>query len=163
MGLKKRLYSGLKRSREIVQGTLDSFKTPEQWVHQVHEKANHALWFVGHIAVVDDFMISLVAKDKASPKAGYPEKFGMGSTPTGNAADYPPIEEVLDYWRDRREALLAVLDGLGDEDFDTRTPADAPPFLATFGAVFQLGAWHEAFHLGQVSVAARALGMPPRI
>jgi hypothetical protein len=108
-------------------------------------------------------MISLIARDKASPKDDYPERFGMGSTPTSDASAYPPVEEVLAYMRERRDVFLSLLDGLNEEDFDTPTPAGAPPFLATFGSVFQLGAWHEGFHLGQVSVAARALGIPPRI
>lgn len=163
MSLKKRLQSGLKGAREISEGTLANFKTPEQWTHQVHAKANHALWFAGHMGVVDDFMISLVDPDKASPKAGYPERFGMGSTPTSNPADYPPVDEVLAYMRQRREVLTGILEGLGEDDLDRPTPDGSPPFLPTFGSVFQLTAWHEGFHLGQVSVAARGLGVPPRI
>ncbi len=163
MSLKKRYRSGLKGSRSAAEAILASFKTPEQWTHQVHDQANHALWVAGHIGVVDDFMISLVAPEKVSPKAGYPEKFGMGSKPTADASDYPDVEEVLAYMRERREALLAVLDEMSEEDFDTPTPEDAPEILPTVGSVFQLSAWHEGFHLGQVSVAARALGFPPRI
>ena len=163
MSLKKRYRSGLKGSRGAAEALLANFQTPQQWTHQVHDKANHALWFAGHIGVVDDFMISLVAPEKASPKAGYPEKFGMGSKPTGDPSVYPDVEEVLAYMRERREVFLAILDEMSEEDLDTPTPDGAPEILPTFGSVFQLSAWHEGFHLGQVSVAARALGFPPRL
>jgi uncharacterized damage-inducible protein DinB len=163
MAVKERLHTWLRAAREFSDGLLSNFKTPEQWTYQVHDKANHALWFAGHIAVVENFMISLVDPGRTNDKPGYMEKFGMGSMPSPDPADYPPIEEVMDYRRERREVLLDVLSGLSDDDLDKATPDGAPKFLSTFGAVFQLSAAHEAFHSGQVSVAARALGVPPRI
>jgi len=163
MRLKRRFQSALTGGREFSEALLAGFKTPEQWTYQVHPKANHAVWFAGHIGVIENFMISLLAPEKGDEKAGYPETFGLGSMPIGDPAKYPPVEEVLAYMRERREVLLGVLDGLSDEDFDTPTPDEAPKFLPTYGSIFQLAAIHEAFHIGQVSVAARALGMPPRI
>ncbi len=163
MSLKAWLRSGLTKAREVTEGSLAAFKTPQQWTHQVHDKANHALWFAGHIAVVDNFMVSLLAPERALALPGYDEKFGMGSTPTPDPDDYPPPDEVLAAMRERREALLGVLDELDEADFDKPTPEGTPDFLPTYGSVFQLDAWHEGFHLGQVSVAARALGTPPRV
>ncbi|MBN1344427.1 MAG: DinB family protein [Phycisphaerae bacterium] len=163
MRLTERLAIGLKGARQMTDGLLASFKTPEQWTHQVHGKANHALWFVGHIGLVDNFFLSGVAPGKVRIVPGYDEKFGMGSKPTSNPGDYPAVDEVLAYMRERREALLAVLKGMSDEDLDTRMPEGTPDFIPTYGAAFQLAPVHEAFHLGQVSIAARALGVPPRI
>jgi len=163
MNLKERLRNQLGFARNYSESLLDDFKTPQQWIYQVHEKANHALWFCGHIAVVDNFGISLLDAAKASEKAGYPEWFGMGSRPTSSLADYPPIEEVRGYMAERRHTLLGILEGLSEEDFDKPTPEGAPEFLPNYGAVFELLVWHEGLHAGQLSVVHRALGFPPKV
>ena len=43
------------------------------------------------------------------------------------------------YMRERRQALLALLDGLSDEDLSKPTAPGAPEFLADYGSVFELG------------------------
>ena len=76
MELKSRIERQLKKVREVSETFLSAFQTPEQWTYQVHDKANHALWFAGHLGTVDNFMLSLVAPQKAAHKPGYQEKFG---------------------------------------------------------------------------------------
>lgn len=163
MNHKQRLRQQLTRAREFSEQLLAAFKTPECWVHQVHPRANHPLWFAGHMGVVDNFMISLVAPERIAPRPEFQERFGVGSQPSARLADYPPVEEVLAYMRERRAALLEILDHLTDEDLSRPTPKGAPDFLSDFGAVFQAAAWHEGLHTGQVSVVHRALGNPPLV
>jgi uncharacterized damage-inducible protein DinB len=153
----------LATARETSERYLEDFKTPEQWTYQVHDKANHALWFAGHMGQTDNFLISLIAPEKAAAKEGWSEKFGMGSRPTNNPEDYPPVVEVLDYMRDRRRVVMDILAGLAEEDLDRPTPDGAPDFLATVRQVFELAVWHEGIHVGQLTVARRALGHPPLV
>jgi hypothetical protein len=105
---------------------LKDFHTPEQWLHQVDPTANHALWFAGHIALADNFFVTLVSPTEAREMSGYHELFGMGSKPTNDPAQYPPTEEVLEYLRERRKTLLQVLDQMADEDLSKPTPAGTP-------------------------------------
>jgi uncharacterized damage-inducible protein DinB len=148
-------------ARKFSEGMLKNFNTPEQWLHQIHPKANHALWFAGHMGVTDNFFLSIVAPEKARDEPGFPEKFGMGSQPTKNAADYPPVEQVLAYMRDRRQALLAALSQMTEDDLAKPTPKGTPDFLGNIAAVFETAIWHEGLHSGQVSMVHRALGHPP--
>ena len=161
MSVKERTKAQLNHARGFSTGLLKSFETPEQWTHQVHETANHALWFAGHMGTVDNFMISLIDPSKCVEKEGYNEKFGMGSQPTSNPDDYPPVDEVVEFMQQRRTALMEILETLDEEDFTKPTPESAPDFLPDYGAVFQVCAWHEGLHSGQVSVARRALGNKP--
>lgn len=163
MSHKQRLEQQLTRARQFSEKLLAAFQTPDCWVHQVHPRANHPLWFAGHMGVVDNFMISLVAPQRVAPRPEFQERFGVGSQPSGNLADYPPVDEVLAYMRERRATLLDILDGLSDDDLNRPTPKGAPDFLSDFGAVFQAAAWHEGLHTGQVSVVHRALGNPPLV
>lgn len=160
MSLKEHLQRQLAKTRSFTEQALADFKTPAQWMWQVHEGANHALWFVGHMAHSDNFFISLIAPQRAKSLAGFPEKFGVGSSPSGKMEDYPMVEEVLAAFRERRTTLLSILDELAVDQLTTKTPEGAPEFLPDFAAVFEAAIWHEGLHSGQLSVARKSLGFP---
>jgi uncharacterized damage-inducible protein DinB len=161
MSLKERLQRNLVNMRQMSERLLVDFHTPSEWVFQVHPNCNHALWFAGHMANIDNFFLSLVAPDKARPMPEFGARFGMGSQPTNSPGDYPPPESVLATMRERREALLAALDQMTDDDLAKKLPAGTPGFLSDVGSVFELAIWHEGQHNGQLSVARRALGHKP--
>ncbi len=163
MTLRERLANQLKAVREMSGQILSAFETREQWTHQVHDQANHALWFVGHVGTVDNFMLALVAPEKVQEKPGYREKFAMGSRPTSNPDDYPPADEVLEFMHERREAVLAALATLSDEDLAQPCPEGSPPFMTDRASAFEAIVWHEALHIGQVTVARRHLGHKPMV
>ena len=161
MQLKDRLQRNLANMRQNSERLLSDFKTPEQWTYQVHPACNHALWFAGHMATSDNFFLSMVAPEKVRPLPEFQAKFGMGSQPTSDPAAYPHPESVLESMRERRQALLDVLEGLSEDDLAKKTPAGSPDFLPDFGSVFELAIWHEGQHSGQLTVARRALGYKP--
>jgi hypothetical protein len=162
MSLKERLKRQLLSARQTSEGFLADFKTPQEWVNQVHGEANHALWFAGHMGISDNFFISVIAPEKAKKLPEMDSRFGMGSHPTNRVADYPPVEEVLTFMRERRKTLLEVLDQLADGDLAQKTPEGTPDFLPDIGSVFEMAIWHEGLHSGQLSVARRALGHKPK-
>ena len=161
MKLTEWLQNQLRTIRQISEQMLTAFATAEEWTHRVHDKANHALWFAGHMGIVDDFLIRAIAPEKSSSPAGYQDKFGMGSRPTANPADYPPVHDVLAFMRNRREALLEVLAGLEEDDLQKPSPEGMPEFMPDVASLFGSAVWHEALHLGQVTVVRRHLGHPP--
>jgi len=151
----------MQQARQYTEALLSDFKSLDQWLHQVHPQANHALWFAGHMAVSDNFFISCIAPEKATKNAAFDEQFGMGSQPTSEPQKYQPVDEVLAAMRERRATLLGLLDGLNDDDL-TKPPASGPSdFIPTIGSVFEMAVWHEGLHSGQVSVARRAMGHKP--
>jgi hypothetical protein len=161
MSLKQRLRRQLIAARRTSEGFLSDFKSIDQWVKQLHPGANHALWFAGHMGHTDNFFISIIAPDQTRHDPRFAARFGVGSEPTSNSADYPPVEEVLAYMRDRRAVLLKLLDGLTDADLSRPTPDGAPEFLPDIGSVFETAVWHEGLHSGQLSVTRRSLGFRP--
>lgn len=157
--LKRLLTSTRQRSEKM----LADFKMPEQWTHQVYPGANHAMWFVGHMASTDNFLTSIVAPQSAVTLDWLSKQFGMGSQPVAEASAYKSPEEMLGLMRDRREALLAALDTFTDESLGQKTPPKSPDFLPDLGSVFETAVWHESLHAGQLSVTRKALGFPPVI
>lgn len=139
---------------------LADFHTPEQWTKQVQSQCNHALWFMGHMAHTDNFMISILDPSKAKKIDGYAEKFGTGSTPSPRPEDYPPPEEVAEAMRERRGTLLSILESLSDEELARPTPKGTPEFIPDYAAIFETVVWHEGLHSGQLTVLRKVLGMP---
>ena len=161
MSLKDRLRRQLVAARETSERYLQDFKTPQAWTAMVHANANHALWFAGHMANTDNFFISVIAPERAVERPEFAEKFGVGSRPTDRPGDYPPVEDVLAFMRDRRATLLEICDSLSEEDLSQPTPEGTPSFLNDIGSVFEMAVWHEALHSGQLSVTRRSLGFDP--
>ena len=161
MDLKDRLQRRLTDARQMSEQLLADFKTPEQWTFQVGPSCNHALWFAGHMTHTDNFFISIVAPERAKELAGFREKFGMGSAPTSQSADYPPPEQVLAAMRERRAELLDVLDHLSENQLAAKTPPGSPDFLPDLASVFETAIWHEGLHAGQLSLIRRSLGHKP--
>ena len=161
MSAKERLKKRLLAAREYSLALLHDFAEPRQWTHQVHGAANHALWFAGHMAVVDNFFVSTVAPERVVGLPEFEKAFGMGSQPTSDPADYPPVSDVLEVMNERRRTLLDVLDALDDAALEQPTPKGTPDFLPDVAAVFETAVWHEGLHSGQLSVARRAMGHRP--
>lgn len=161
MSMIERLQHQLDSARGFTTRILADFQKPEDWVAQVCNQSNHALWFIGHMATTDNFFISLLAPEKSAPKEHYQELFGLGSTPSPKLEDYPPIEEVRSYMDERRQVLLEILASLRDDDLATKTPDGTPDFLADYGQVFETAIWHEGLHSGQLTMVRRSLGHQP--
>jgi len=161
MTLADRLLRLLENIRESSEKMLDAFKTPEDWTRQVVPGTNHAMWFAGHMASSDNFFISKIAPERVRQFEGWDKLFGMGSKPTNDPDDYPPVAEVHDAMRERRTTLLALLRGRSDAEMNGPPPTGGSDFLPDLASIFEMAIWHETLHLGQVSVVRRSLGYRP--
>lgn len=135
--------------------------TPAQWMHQVAPGANHIMFNIGHIALVDaNFLAAAGATSRAVPSS-YQALFNAGCQPSDSAADYPDPAEVVDVLQRVREELAAHLKALPDERLlatagDPRL-ADICPTIAHMPSFI---ASHEMSHTGQILLIRRALGLP---
>ena len=161
MQLKTRLYQQLVKVRGVSEKLLEAFRTPKDWTHQVDPTANHALWFAGHMGTTDNFFISLLDPSQVRDREGFREQFGIGSRPVDDPSAYPPVAEVVDYMRDRRKTLLAIVERMSDEDLGRSVPEGAPEMWTDLGSILETAIWHEGMHAGQVSIARRSLGNAP--
>lgn len=161
MGQKQRYRRQLISTRQMSESLLADFKAPEDWVHQLHPDCNHALWFAGHMATVDNFFISLIEPSLARDLPELNKLFGMGSQPTSNPADYPTPDFVLSEMRERRSKLLEIVDALDEEGLSKATPPGSPDFLPDIASILETAVWHEGMHSGQLTMVRRSLGHLP--
>ena len=119
---------------------------------------NPIAWQVGHLIVADKMMVDAV-KPGASPSL--PEGFEAAhdkATAVPNA--FPKFcskDDYLKAWKSQREATLAVIDGLTDEQLDGPSGFDWAP---TVYAVLNSTGVHALGHLGQFVAIRRKLGKP---
>ena len=120
---------------------------------------------MGHLGLADNAFISKFRPRLSDEPEGWKDKFWLGSEPVADAKFYPPIDETLEYFDQRREQLLAVLSDLSLEELaEPAPPADSPSPIAgapNIGQVFFFIAYHEGMHCGQLSIARRGLGYEP--
>jgi uncharacterized damage-inducible protein DinB len=167
MEVREHARHALTFSRRLTSGLLAAFKTPEDWVFQIHPKANHALWIAAHIALADNSFIARFRPVLANKPDGWDPLFWQASEPKADATLYPAADEVMAYFNERRATLLKVFDELTDDELSAPAPplgaksplAGAPNMAHSFLFISQ----HEALHAGQLTVAHRALGHAPLI
>jgi uncharacterized damage-inducible protein DinB len=167
MQFRDHAHFALAFSRRLTDGLLAEFKTRDDLLFQVHPKANHALWIAGHLAIADNTFINRFRPPMAEKPDGWDAMFWFGSQVTSDSSAYPQETEVLAYFRDRRAALLRVLDEVSDDELTgPAPPAGARSPIAgapNIGHLFLFASTHEAMHAGQLTVAHRALGNAPLI
>lgn len=158
--LRERLKRALVQARLVTERILSELERPEDWSFQVAPGTNHALWIAGHLAVADNAFIGKIDPTKKVTNERYASLFGKGSTLRPSAADYPAPDEIWAFLRDRRTVLLALLDTLPDSELAREVPPP-PPFMYDVAAIFQMAAWHEAIHTGQLTMIHRVVGKSP--
>ncbi|MEW4530439.1 DinB family protein [Maioricimonas sp. JC845] len=163
MTLKERLKQALVHARSLTMGMLNEINDPQDWIRRPVPGSNHALWIAGHLGSADNAFIGFMHPNRKIQRDAYAELFGRGSVVRDELSDYPDAQELVAFMQDRRQVLLDILDGCSDEDFTRPTPEGAPPFMFDWGAVFQMTAWHESLHTGQLTVIHRMIGQPPLV
>lgn len=140
--------------REQVEGI-----SAEYMVRQPAGEPNHPAWTIGHLVFIAQ-AIGGVAGLKPWLDEGWVKVFGPGSTPGADA--YPPKEELLAALADAEERLTAAIRGLDEATLDQ--PFPDPAFLAVFPTIrhafTQVLVGHTSFHVGQMAVWRRAMGLP---
>jgi uncharacterized damage-inducible protein DinB len=125
---------------------------------------NHALWNLGHLAVVEGSLQQTLFGEP-NPVERWLPLFWQGSKPTTDAGAYPSFDEVLATYRKLHAENLARLDEIGDEGLD-QAPASIPRGfeneMSTIGRTLIVITLHQMSHVGQFAVIRRAAGREPR-
>ncbi len=164
MDFKTQALYGLRWSRGFLEQLVAPFDG-DDWFHRVDDNTNHALWIVGHLAIVDNVMAGRFAPEsKIDEPDGWKDLFWKGSSIQPKES-YPPVADVLAFFRERRENFLKVVENLDDEVFSQPgPPKDDPSPIAgapNTGETFIFLARHESLHGGQITMIRRALGHAP--
>jgi hypothetical protein len=107
-------------------------------------------WLVGHLAVTGDFGRRLCGAKAICP-ADWRARFNPGTKPSTNAADYPPMSEMVARFREVYTDLPVSFENAGDK-LAVENPFEPGrrsfPTAGDFAAYLMTG--HLGYHLGQL-------------
>lgn len=154
----------VQKSMEYVRELIDSFERNE-WFRMPAEPVTHLAWQVGHIPIAEyALLLRRVRGPRPEDEQLLPEsfrkRFGRGSVPVADPAQYPPIEEMLDRMESVHREGIEVLRGVADEELDQPPAEPHQRFSTKLGAVWFCGQ-HTMMHAGQIGLLRRLLGKPP--
>jgi hypothetical protein len=128
-------------------------------LHRPVKNANHALWQMGHLTNSTRNMVL-----GCDPTVAFPfeddARFGKSKASIDDPAFFPTKAEVLSRFNAAMDIAAGWVAKLSDADLAKPTPERMQAFAPTVGHVATLLASHPFMHMGQFSVARRALGKP---
>lgn len=131
----------------------------EDFAKQPAPGMNPPAWIFGHLAFALDRHATFVGGEQHL--GDWKEKFGKGSMPSADAADYPTKDELLAAWRGAIDRIIAAVESAPPEAFAVENTYVAPESLPTIGDFLTFSmTGHTSLHLGQLSAWRRAIGQP---
>jgi len=160
MALNQRAAAFLKFARKMVDdmaaGIPDARAT-----EQLPGASNHKLWTYGHLANTAAWINSLVTGKMGTVPENYNKLFGMGSTPSSDAAAYPALDDVRAVYQKVFDEVLANFAAMDDAALTGPCAASSEGFASDKLDALLKMAWHEGWHLGQLAALRRGLGIDP--
>ena len=134
---------------------------PADMVAKPNGIANHPAWVIGHLTYTCQMLGGVVGVPEWLPD-DWTKRFGTGSAPVADVGVYEPKDKLLAILRDAQSRITRAVEGLDvarlDEPFPD--PAYRDVFPTVRHALTQVLVGHAAFHVGQVSVWRKAMGLP---
>ncbi|HXY32928.1 MAG TPA: DinB family protein [Planctomycetaceae bacterium] len=158
--LRNQLLAAFDFTDKSVEDLFDAIPA-DKFLHQPCPGANHALWTLGHLATVNQyFMMKLGGRDGTLFEKNKAMFFAK-SQPSPDAATYPPIGVIRDYFTTSRAAFRSWVESLSDEQLSAPPPEEFQKFAPTLGNILMRLLWHEGMHYGQLTVIRKSLGLKP--
>ena len=147
------------QTAQMVCGSYLGDLTDSEAMQRPHAGCNHVNWQVGHIIASENNMGNgVVAGGLPELPSGFAEKYGKDTATSDNASDFVPMSELLTIAKTQGDAVLAMIDGMSDEQFDAPGPEEMQAFAPTVGALCNMMGSHWMMHAGQWVIVRRELG-----
>jgi hypothetical protein len=127
---------------------------PEQWLLRPNGHSNHLLWIVGHMLWARKGMIERLGFRCSQEGL---DVFARSTKIDANL-HYPPPEALLSAWRELVPALDAAFNAVTEEALAAPAPPGPPSLDGKLSGTVATLAWHETYHLGQISYLRGWLG-----
>ncbi len=127
---------------------------PEEQLFKAPDNANPLIWLAGHLTFYRSAMANRLGAKHELPS---PKLFARYSklAPPGS---YPKISVIRSLWEQATADMKATLPLLTEEQLSSPGPEGLPIKDATMRGAIAFLAWHEAYHIGQMSYVRKWLG-----
>ncbi len=125
----------------------------------LHKRLNNSgtslHWIFGHVVASRDYVGKMIG---AGIDWKHSQLFGGGAEPIKEASAYPPVEEIRKALDKVSRKLMKRLGELKDKDIDKKLKDKWPQGDDTHLGAISFMAYHEGWHIGQMSVLRKHLG-----
>lgn len=130
-------------------------------VAQPNGMVNHPAWTIGHITAATHLLARTIGVPKWLPTE-WVQHYRTGSTPVADAGLYDSKNELLSKLREAQTKITQAIEQMNDSQLDELFPAEAyrDVFPTIRHALTQVLIGHTAFHIGQISLWRKAMGLP---
>ncbi len=137
--------------------TMDDARLAEQ----PHGQVNHPLWTLGHLVVVLDRGCTFIG-GQATVDSSFGPRYGGGSQPTANRADYPAKSDLLSQVNAQSQRLMKLMETCPAEKLEAQNPVEAARgrFPQVGDILVHMLTGEPQYHLGQLTGWNRAMGWP---
>lgn len=156
MDTREALITNLKTSAMVCGAYLEDL-TDEEAMHRPHPECNHINWQIGHLIASEHGMASALGELPDLPE-GFADKYSKETASSDSAADFVPKTELMKIAATQHEAVVKLIGGMSDEDFDKPGPESMQSYAPTLGALANMLGAHWMMHAGQWVILRRQLG-----
>jgi uncharacterized damage-inducible protein DinB len=129
-------------------------KVTDEISNQEKNNLNSIKWLVGHLVNTRLMILSTLTKTPSDPE--FAKLFGRGSSGKIDST-FPTIDELKEKWNETSEKITTEFNTKSDEDFNEKSPIPFPVGDDTLIGFISYLVYHEAFHIGQLSIVKRIL------
>ena len=126
----------------------------EEAQQRVEGNANCMLWLFAHLTAVRCSLAGMLGVHK---DVGWQSYFRKGSK-GDDFSKYPTLAEVRQVWQEITPRLVQALETASEEQLSAPAPRDFPIPDKTVRGAFLFLAFHESYHVGQMSYLRKCLG-----
>lgn len=161
MSIGQHIKAELALPTQVVNAYLQDM-TDDQLFIRPHEQANHIAWQLGHLIAAENDLNNMVCPDSMPPlPKGFAEQHSKQTASSDDPSIFCNKDEYLRLMQEQRNATLALLDRLSDEELQQAAPEKIQQFGPTVGAVIAGQSAHWMMHAGQWVIVRRKLGKEP--
>jgi uncharacterized damage-inducible protein DinB len=130
--------------------------TQAQAESRANDGSNSALWIAAHMVKARYGLVKRFGGDRANP---LPVEL-VNAKGINDVKVWPSVQDVLAAWTDASHALRDRLAQLSAADLDAAVDVRFPVFEQTQFAVLAFMVQHDSYHLGQLSMMRKVIGLP---
>jgi hypothetical protein len=133
----------------------------EDMVKQPSGVVNHPAWVIGHLTIVCQALGGAIGIPEWLPD-DWPKRFASGTVPVSDSSLYETKNNALAKLQDAQSRIMKAVSELDDSHLDKPFPdesyRDVFPSIRHFLTQVLVG--HTAYHIGQLGVWRKAMGLP---
>jgi hypothetical protein len=142
-----------KQNASFLKQTVDGL-TEAEWLVRPNDHTNHMLWIAGHVTWARTMLLARLNAPWTMP---WISLYGR-SAPCASSPDCPSPADVMTAWNESCTRIHAAMEAASEELLDMPITKGPPTHDGKLSGVVDFLAFHETYHVGQMSYIRSWLG-----